>query len=86
MTDGAYDLVVVDADKEEYPEYLAQATRLLRSGGTLVMTWTDKESDPANRDAETRTLREVGRAIREHDQFTVSLLPVGDGLLVAVKR
>jgi len=86
MTDGAYDLVVVDADKEEYPEYLSQATRLLRSGGTLVMTWTDKESDPANRDAETRTLREVGRTIRDHDQFTVSLLPVGEGLLVAVKR
>jgi len=72
MTDGAYDL--------------SQATRLLRSGGTLVMTWTDKESDPANRDAETRTLREVGRTIRDHDQFTVSLLPVGEGLLVAVKR
>ena len=59
MTDGAYDLVVVDADKE---------------------------SDPANRDAETRTLREIGRTIRDHDQFTVSLLPVGEGLLVAVKR
>jgi len=86
MTDAAYDLVVVDADKEEYPEYLAQATRLLREGGTLVMTWTDKESDPANRDAETRTLREVGRTIRDHDQFIVSLLPVGEGLLVAVKR
>ena len=86
MTDGAYDLVVVDADKEEYPDYLAQATRLLRRGGTLVMTWSDRESDPANRDAETRTLREVGRSIREHDQFIVSLLPVGEGLLVAVKR
>ena len=86
MTDGAYDLVFVDADKQAYPDYLAQATRLLRRGGTLAMTWSDKESDPANRDAETRTLREVGRAIRDHDQFTVSLLPVGEGLLVAVKR
>ena len=86
MTDGAYDLVFVDADKQAYPDYLAQATRLLRRGGTLAMTWSDKESDPANRDAETRTLREIGRTIRDHDQFTVSLLPVGEGLLVAVKR
>ena len=86
MTDAAYDLVVVDADKLEYPDYLAQATRLLRPGGTLVMTWSDQESDPANRDAETRTLRDVGRSIRDHDQFAVSLLPVGEGLLVAVKR
>ncbi|MDC5697755.1 O-methyltransferase [Intrasporangium calvum] len=86
MTDGAYDLVVVDADKEEYPDYVEQATRLLRSGGTLVLTWTDKESDPAMRDPETRTLRDVGRALRDDARFTVSLVPIGDGLLLAVKR
>jgi predicted O-methyltransferase YrrM len=86
MTDGAYDLVVVDADRQEYPEYLSQAARLLRTGGTLAMTWTDKESDPANRDAETRTLREVGKAIRDRGDFTVALLPVSEGLLVAVKN
>ena len=86
MTDGAYDLVLVDADKGEYPQYVEQASRLLREGGTLVLTWTDKESDPTARDPETRTLREVGKMIRDHDGFTVSLLPVGDGLLVAVKR
>lgn len=86
MTDGAYDLVFVDADRERYGDYVEQATRLLRSGGTLALTWTDKESDPAARDAETRTLRDVGRTVRDHDQFHVSLLPVGEGLLVAVKR
>lgn len=86
MADGAYDLVVIDADKRDYPEYLEQATRLLREGGTLVMTWSEKESDPAARDPETRTLREVGRSVRDHDRFTVTLLPVSEGLLVAVKR
>ncbi|GAA6524444.1 O-methyltransferase [Intrasporangium sp. DVR] len=86
MTDGAYDLVVVDADKEEYPHYVEQATRLLRHGGTLALTWTDQESDPAARDPQTRTLREVGRALRDDGRFIVSLLPVGDGLLLAVKR
>ncbi|RKT78629.1 putative O-methyltransferase YrrM [Terracoccus luteus] len=86
MTDGAYDLVVVDADRAEYPEYVEQAARLLRTGGTLALTWSDRESDPANRDDETRTLREVGRSLRERSDFLVSLLPVGDGLLVAVKR
>ncbi len=86
MTDGAYDLVLVDADKLEYPQYVDQATRLLRAGGTLVLTWDDRESDPAVRDPQTRTLREVGRSIRDHERFAVSLLPVGDGLLVAVKR
>lgn len=86
MTDGAYDLVVVDADRESYPDYVEQAARLLRRGGTLALTWSDREADPANRDAETRTLREVGRALRERDDFVTALLPVGEGLLVAVKR
>jgi predicted O-methyltransferase YrrM len=86
MADGAYDMVVIDGEKQDYPDYLEQATRLLRPGGTLVMTWSEKESDPAARDPETRTLREVGRTIRDRDLFTVTLLPVSEGLLVAVKR
>lgn len=86
MTDGAYDLLVVDADRSDYPSYVDQASRLLRRGGTLVLSWTDKEADPAARDAETTTLREVGRHLRDQEHFTVALLPVSSGLLIAVKR
>jgi predicted O-methyltransferase YrrM len=86
MTDGAYDLVVVDADRLEYPSYVAQAPRLLRHGGTLVLTWSDRESDPAARDEETATLREIGRQLRDHDHFTTALVPVSSGLLVAVRH
>lgn len=86
MTDGAYDLLVVDADRSDYPSYVEQASRLLRRGGTLVLSWTDKEADPAARDAETTTLREVGRHLRDQEHFTVALLPVSSGLLIAVKR
>ncbi|MEO7060936.1 MAG: O-methyltransferase [Lapillicoccus sp.] len=89
MTDGAYDLVHVDGDKGEYPAYVAQAGRLLRSGGVMLvdnMLWHDLVADPAARDDVTRTLRDLGKALRDDDRFTTSLLPVGDGLLVAVKR
>ena len=40
----------------------------------------------AARDATTSTLRDLGKALRDHDQLTTTLLPVSDGLLVAVKR
>lgn len=89
MTDGAYDLVVIDADKPGYPTYVEHAIRLLRPGGVLAMDnmlWHDQVADPAARDATTSTLRDLGKALRDHDQLTTTLLPVSDGLLVAVKR
>ncbi len=88
MTDGAYDLALVDGDKAEYPGYVEQATRLLRRGGVMVidnMLWRDLVADPAARDETTRTLRDLGKALRDDAAFHTSLLPVGDGLLVAVK-
>lgn len=89
MTDGAYDLVVIDADKPGYPTYVEHAIRLLRPGGVLAMDnmlWHDQVADPAARDDRTRTLRDLGKAVREDEAFATTLLPVGDGLLVAVKR
>ncbi|GAA4882290.1 O-methyltransferase [Serinicoccus chungangensis] len=89
LTDGAYDLVLVDADKDGYPVYTEAALRLLRPGGLLVldnMLWHDKVADPAARDETTTVLRDLGKTLREEDGLVPALLPVGDGLLVAVKR
>jgi len=89
MTDAAYDMVVVDGDKAEYPEYVDHAIRLLRSGGVLVldnMLWHDKVADPAARDSETVVLRDLGKRLRDDDRLVPALLPVGDGVFAAVKR
>lgn len=89
LTDGVYDMVYVDADKTGYGDYFEQAVRLLRPGGLVAFDnalWHDRVADPARRDAETVALREVGRAVRDDDRVLPALLPVGDGLLVAVKR
>ncbi|WP_263731847.1 O-methyltransferase [Cellulomonas sp. SG140] len=89
LTDGAYDLVLVDADKESYPAYVEQAVRLLRSGGVLAVDnalWHDRVADPARRDETTTIVREVGRTVRDDARLISTLLPSGDGLLVAVRR
>jgi predicted O-methyltransferase YrrM len=89
LTDGAYDLVLIDADKQEYAEYLAEAIRLLRPGGVLAIDnalWHDRVADPAQRDASTTTIRELGKAVRSDPALIPAMLPCGDGLLVAVKR
>jgi predicted O-methyltransferase YrrM len=89
LADGGYDLVFCDGDKHEYPQYLAEALRLLRVGGVVVFDnalWHDRVADASYRDAETLAVREVCRTVREHESLTPVLLPLGDGLLCAVKR
>jgi predicted O-methyltransferase YrrM len=88
LTDGAYDLVFCDALKREYPDYLPEAVRLLRPGGVVAFDNAllgDKVADPTNRTPDTVAVRELGRLVREDDRLTPMLIPVGDGLLAAVK-
>jgi predicted O-methyltransferase YrrM len=89
LTDSAYDLVFVDGDKAEYGAYLEQAIRLLRRGGVLVVDsalWHGRVADPAQRDAVTTVIRELGKRVRDDDRLVPAMLPSGDGLLVAVLR
>lgn len=89
LSDGAYDLVLCDGRKTEYAEYLDQALRLLRVGGVVAVDnslWHDRVADPAQRDPETVTVRELGKQVLEDERLVPVLLPVGDGLLCAVKR
>lgn len=89
LTDGAYDLVFVDGDKENAAAYVEQAVRLLRPGGVLAVAgalWHDRVADPARRDETTTAVRELGRTVRADERLLPALLPSGDGLLVAVKR
>lgn len=89
LADGAYDMVVVDGDKSEYPAYVDQAMRLLRSGGVLAMDnmlWHDRVADPASRDERTALLRDLGKELRERGDLVPAMLAAGDGLFAAVKR
>jgi len=88
LTDGAYDLVLVDGARTEYPQYVTEALRLLRPGGILIMDGAlagDKVADPTQRDADTVAVRDAGRLVRDDEKLTSMLVPLGDGLLAAVK-
>ena len=89
LADATYDMVFADGAKQEYPDYLEQAIRLLRPGGVVAFDnalWHDRVADPAQRDPDTVAIRELGKAVRDDERLVPALLPVGDGLLVAVKR
>lgn len=89
LADGGYDLVFCDADKQEYLDYLAAAVRLLRSGGVLAFDnalYGGRVADESQSDPGTLAIRDLGEQVRQDERLVPVLLPVGDGLLAAVKR
>jgi predicted O-methyltransferase YrrM len=87
LADESYDLVFVDADPIDQPEYVIEGVRLLRSGGAIVVHGAalgGRACDPAARDAEVIAVREAARLIAENERLTPALIPLGDGLLAAV--
>jgi predicted O-methyltransferase YrrM len=89
LADGAYDLVFCDADPQEYPEYLVAALRLLRPSGVVIFDNAlsgDRAADLARSDPDTAAVRELCEQVRVDERLVPLLLPVGDGLLAAVKR
>ncbi len=89
LADGVYDLIFVDADATEFGACAEAALRLLRAGGALVVNGAlagGRIGDPAARDADTVTIRETLKLIRESEDWIPALIPTGAGLLAAVKK
>ena len=89
LADGVYDLVFVDADATEFGACADAALRLLRPGGVLIVNGAlagGRIGDPAARDADTVTIRDTLRTIRESEEWIPALIPSGAGLLCGVKR
>lgn len=89
MADAAYDLVFLDADREDLEAQLHQASRLLRPGGVVVLAhalWRDRVPDPAMRDDATSAYRDILRFFLGNQDFIAALSPIGDGLLMASKK
>jgi predicted O-methyltransferase YrrM len=88
LADDSYDLVFIDADPIDQPEYVVEGVRLLRSGGVIVVHRAGlggRAGDPAARDAEVTAVREAARLIAEDERLTPALVPLGDGVLAAVR-
>jgi len=89
LTDRAYDLVIFRHNPEDLSFAIAEAFRILRSGGVFVIDnfyGGNKVPDPAQRDPKTIALREAGKAVKaDTDSWVTALLPIGDGLLLATK-
>jgi predicted O-methyltransferase YrrM len=85
LADGAYDVVFVDGEVEDYPRCVSAAYRLLRADGLLVVNNAlSPDSDMPERD--TVTLRELVGYVHYAPEWLPTLLAAGTGLLCAIKR
>jgi predicted O-methyltransferase YrrM len=86
---GRYDLAFIDADKENYLAYYERCLRLVRRGGLILADntlWGGTVADARANDPETRAIRAFNRKLRRDRRVDIALLPIGDGLTLAVKR
>jgi caffeoyl-CoA O-methyltransferase len=87
--DETFDLLFIDAVKEEYRRYLDLGLERLKPGGLVIvdnLLWGGKVADESEQsDSSTLALRDFNRYFLNHPQLLAEVLPVGDGLGYAVK-
>jgi predicted O-methyltransferase YrrM len=86
---GEFDIILIDIDKEDYPRALRMAALRIRQGGLLVadnVLWSGKVADPARaNEASTRGILEFNRALYANKDFWTTIVPMRDGVAVAMK-
>ena len=86
---GKFDFAFIDADKANYRNYFEGALKLLRRGGLIAVDnvlWSRRVLNQKDPDADTRAIQDFNRGIAADDRVDLCLLPIGDGLTLALKR
>ena len=86
---GQYDFAFIDANKEDYSNYYERCLTLLRAGGVVAIDnvlWSGNVANDDHQDDETRAIRAVNDLVAADDRVTACMIPISDGLTVAVKR
>ena len=84
-----FDLIFIDADKNNYPHYYELSLQLLPSNGIIFidnMLWGGDVVDLSNKDMQTETIRSLNAKIQKDERVDFSLLPISDGLSFIRKK
>jgi caffeoyl-CoA O-methyltransferase len=86
---GTFDFGFIDADKENYDNYFELGLQLIRRGGLLAfdnVIWGGRVADPSVQDESTRALRALNAKLHHDERVSLSMLPIADGVTLALKR
>ncbi|BAY36807.1 O-methyltransferase, family 3 [Nostoc sp. NIES-2111] len=86
---GTFDFAFIDADKENYDNYYERALQLVRPGGLIAIDnvlWSGRVADAQIQDESTQAIRALNQKLHDDKRVTLSLVPIGDGLTLALKH
>ena len=84
-----FDIIFNDVDKEDYPRVLRLISPRLRKGGLFItdnVLWSGRVAEKNPTDAKTKAILEFNRKLYDSKEFFTTILPIRDGLAVAVKK
>jgi predicted O-methyltransferase YrrM len=83
-----FDIIFNDVDKQDYPRVLLMAASRLRPGGLFItdnVLWSGRVTQPDANEETTRAIQEFNRRLWASNEFFTTILPIRDGVAVAVK-
>ncbi len=86
---ASYDFIFIDADKPEYIDYYERALQLLKPGGLIMVDnvlWDGQAADNMTQDEDTIGIRKFNEHLYADERVTISMLPVADGITLALKN
>lgn len=87
--DKKYDLVYIDGDKRDYPEYYELVFPKVKVGGYIIadnVLWNGKVIDPDSNDVHTTAILSFNKIVQEDSRVINVLLPMRDGIMLIQKR
>ena len=88
-TKKLFDLIFIDADKENYLNYYESCMNLIDKKGLIVIDnvlWHGEVADDANNDKFTNIIRDFNNHIKQDKRITKNIIPIGDGLTICIKK
>lgn len=85
----SFDFAFIDADKANYANYYEHALKLVRTGGLIAIDntiWSGRVADASATDEDTVAIRELNSKLHRDERVQLSMLTVGDGLTLAMKK